>query len=93
MDKKDYKAISEIIRERIGLIKSNIIKKYQPILIAEITLLSEGLANYFEKEDKGIRVYAPFKKSVLLFKFNRKQFLKDCGITEAMGNGNIKRTK
>ena len=60
---KNYKEIAKIIRNRIELIKTNITKKYQEILLAEMKLLANEFADYFEKEDsKCSRCSKPMKK-------------------------------
>ena len=90
MDKKDYKAISEIIHNMYwGSHPSDVAIK-----------LANDLADYFEKEDKPLCNHClnPVKKlpngvsqcltcksypyESQLIKFNREQFIKDCGIKE-----------
>lgn len=66
MEEKDYKAISEIIRINIGGMKD----------WKRIQKLTNDLANYFERESSCI-TKGNYKTHN---NFNRKQFLKDCGI-------------
>lgn len=75
MNKKDYKAISKIIKEKIKLVKP----KGDGTIYYFIQLAKE-LANYFEKEeniDKLKKLYGANWRNEM---FNREQFLKDCGV-------------
>lgn len=74
MNQKDYKAISEIIKTSLEI----------PLR----EMLANRLADYFEREDKeqiAIHKYSKDGKirdrvSNATRVFNRKQFLRDCGV-------------
>ncbi len=80
MNQKDYKAIAEIIN------------KHFKLNISDVVIYD--LADYFEREDKELLLMSTEKaedwdKIVkenpamrLSLKFNREQFLKDCGVKE-----------
>ena len=65
MNQKDYKAISEIIAIK-GSSESKTTKIYRKFLVTK-------LADYFNKEEES-------NPPVKLHKFNREQFLKNCGV-------------
>lgn len=71
MNQKDYKKIAEIIKARIVVFSGKV------RLINKIDLIKE-LADYFEEDD---RVYS----GNVDVEFNRRQFLKDCGVDEKKG--------
>lgn len=70
MNKKDYKEIAKIIKDKWDI--------YHPLN----KIVSE-LADYFEKEDKTTIDNINYEEGTIsgkLKQFNRKQFLKDCGV-------------
>ena len=70
MDEKDYKAIAKIIKE---------VNDYESD--DQEGDIAKGLADYFEKEDaKEFMERVGRPPLPINRKFNRKQFLKDCGI-------------
>ncbi len=79
MNQKDYKEIAGIIRSPIEVGKDT----DTTYLIYHYSLTAKHLADYFEKEDK-----EDLNKTEERFKeykkknesFNKKQFLKDCGV-------------
>ena len=73
MDQKDYKAIGKIIKEHYKGITS----------VYRLRTLSKRLADYFEREFKENLEHTEerFKEYKEKHdKFNREQFLKDCGV-------------
>ena len=64
MNQKDYKGITKVVKGYIGMTVYN--------------GLCFDLADYFEKEDNLRALPNGIQSSDL--KFNREQFLKDCGI-------------
>ena len=72
MEQKDYKKIAEII------------KIHKQVYGGEHNNLSRSLADYFDKEGlkEGYRMadLTGYGTKVTLNLFNRKQFLKDCGV-------------
>jgi len=85
MNKEDYKAIAEIIE-----IRKRVLLKIKPngitLLIAQLNRISRQLADYFEREDKkGKECQRENNLGVvetyyINLDFNRKQFLKWCGV-------------
>lgn len=86
MDQKDYKEIAEII-------KVNITKGWVNLSDREESIMAETewklrkvyalkLADYFEKEDKTYqeKCLKIHNSKDIINKFNRQQFLKDCGV-------------
>lgn len=78
MNQENFKAVGEIIKNRIDLIKESITPKYQVIILKEIELLANELADYLKRKGSisktsfgTVREYPPF---------NREQFLKWCGV-------------
>lgn len=65
MNEKDYKEIAEIINS----------VEYD--LVQDKIDLVKKFAHHFEKKDKG---YYDHYKQKTIEGFNRKQFLKDCGV-------------
>ncbi len=75
MKKKDYEKIAEIIRSKIKNSSNN---QNKIIMLFQI---AKELADYFEETDTKCNCgNCPrwFRESL----FNRKQFLKDCGVKE-----------
>ena len=86
MNKEDYKEIAKII-----FVRFNRSKQYPKITKEQhIKQISKDFADYFEKEDKkmkkeyGKKPYGMDKKGFNLWwkfhHFDKKQFLKDCGV-------------
>ena len=84
MNKKDYKAIAEIIERITGVYACD--NSHDCFVHEEIrNKLSEDLADYFDKENKEEldRTEERFKAYKLKNEsFNKKQFLLDCGVEE-----------
>ena len=81
MNKKDYKSIAEIIKGERKYIEED----KQPIVKRAYALhanryLTVKLANYFEKEANNFKESGGSFVSEMMF--NKKQFLKDCGVEE-----------
>ncbi len=70
MNQKDYKAIGEIIKCDLPD-KEDVDKEIKAFFV-------DKLADYFEKEDNLRALPNGIQSSDL--KFNREQFLKDCGV-------------
>jgi len=76
MNQKDYKAIAEIINK--AHIDSNVNDRYKQGCNETVKLIAHELADCFEVEEERGREHFPEVKA----KFDRKQFLKECGVTE-----------
>ena len=79
MNQKDYKEIAGIINKPYELIE------IKPYIRNTCNQIAERLADLFEREEiKGYADKWTFKQAVRLkkTKFNKQQFLKDCGIME-----------
>ena len=78
MNQKDYKKIAEIMKS---------VRFTEPDNPSQITTnggfnaVSRLLADYFEEEDRKFKHNYGIKDH-LAKKFNKKQFLKDCGVKE-----------
>ena len=81
MNQKDYKAISEILKK--ALIKCDSLDFKDKIIARGIIIgIAKDKADYFEKEDNAyqtncLRIHGAIDEGR---KFNREQFLKDCGV-------------
>ena len=73
MNQKDYKEIAKIIKGEMEEISNSSMKNIDKnVARASPRVIVCQLANYFEKEGSKAKINPTF--------FNRKQFLKDCGI-------------
>ena len=70
MNQKDYKEIARIIKDSTV----NFINK------ATINVITHRLADYFERKDRKNKGRPISKKKFYFDDFNKKQFLKDCGV-------------
>lgn len=77
MNQKDYKAIAEIIK---GLISEGHTDFHAGERVM-LKTISRRLADYFERENKSLGangyIIVDGKR---VYKFNKKQFLRDCGV-------------
>lgn len=84
MNQKDYKAIAEIIKNQIIFAKGLLSGKQKEDVILVLTAVAHTLADYFEKEDikqAVSKLDRPDESDISIHKeFDRKQFLKDCGV-------------
>ena len=78
MNEKDYKAIAEIIKKYRGVLRDR---------LNDYEMMNLDLADYFEKEMQEERYdwankipRTPIEK--VIKKFNKEQFLRDCGLKE-----------
>lgn len=82
MDKKDYKKIAEIIKKQhidLRKVSKRHSKEYKQLLEGKqtgVAQIREDLADYFESTNK----FEYGKNQEKIWKFNREQFLKDCGV-------------
>lgn len=78
MNSKDYKEIAKIINE------VRIFNKKFGFITADLNRLSNKLADYFEREWKKICMEKYGNHNITTDKayFNRKQFLKECGVAK-----------
>jgi len=77
MKQENYKAIAEIIKKQINDISDYYIRdsfKEFNFSYKRLKKTSYLLADYFEKENP------PFKQHFKSYGFQKKQFLKDCGV-------------
>ncbi len=88
MNKKDYNAIAKIIKSRTflaivhGMNKLDMeVKDGLQVPICESNVISNALADYFERNTKVMCVLDKKKHGTKFIKeFNRQKFLTDCGI-------------
>lgn len=77
MNKENYKKIAEIIKlSELVTGKEEEIRKDLRTRVH----IANKLADYFEEEDKGVIVDSIAFKPIRKYTFNRKQFLKECGV-------------
>ena len=77
MNQKNYKEIAKVMKHSVSNIHTH------KIAIAHNFVLASDLADYFEREDKEqfkeVMERNNFTQEDAEYKFNKQQFLKDCG--------------
>lgn len=76
MNPKEIKAIAEIIRKKKQHYSTCLQGSIKVAVNISIENIIDDLADYFDKEN-----YIK-KDGSFVYKFNKKQFLKDCGVKE-----------
>ncbi len=84
MNEHDYKEIAKIINYQINILNEHVAQDYRKVAKEHLINVTNRLADYFEKAN--IRKQANYNRiegfhnEIIIGCFNRKQFLKDCGV-------------